>query len=1146
MANWTASQTKAIEIKNKTMLISAAAGSGKTTVLIERIIRALTDPDCPADISRMLIVTFTRAAAAELKQRISNAITKALAERPNDRRLFKQLAALGSAKISTIDSFYGDVVRQNAQLLGIPSSLRVSDGNDLSKLRRRIMDDIIESGYSGLLPISENDFAECADSLSDMRNDSGLFERFYELYEKLSSHPKSIEFLKECAESYEALDSEDFFESSYGDVIREYVRLELEFYINILTDALDYFEGYEQAVKAPFADDLEFCREALHKIEDGNYSRLRDHFASYSPTKIKSPKGDDKTEAAEQFLDARNKTVRDGIRKLQKSYFGAGFSSGELKLYAKGSARRCRTLYTVLTEFDRLYREEKLSLGVCEFGDVKVWAYKLLVNGDGSPTELARSISEGFDCVFIDEYQDVDGVQDLIFKAISKPTGRFMVGDIKQSIYRFRGAEPTLFMNYRSAFPDVLVADKSDNCTIFMSENFRCDKPVIDFTNLVCSYLFRTGGKNIDYDEKDDLSFSKKTDFDYTPHKVSLTVIDRKASEIEFERAEAAFIASEINALLKSGTKNDGSRIKASDIAVLSRGTAFCDEVGSALDSYGIKHTQSASGSILDDPEVSLAISLLNVIDNPMRDIHTAAVLISPLFRFTADMLISIKNKTEAGVCSLWDTLGDYASENDDALATKCREFIETINKLREESRSLSVDKIILQIYSQFSFLSRSSQASSAALTALYENARSYEGDSFKGIYSYLRYIQEAIDEGRSIASASDDGADGVQLMTIHKSKGLEFPVCFVGGCSKPFNRDDAKDALLYSSSLGIATDLSDQTGFGKIRTPYRKSLSRFILNESAEEEMRVLYVALTRARERLYVTANPRWGAEREFNIARLSKKYGMRASILDATDYLSWILTATYGEDEHPAFDCSVIRYEDIPCLPDSSDTVEENEGETVICSDELVKRIRENLDYEYPYLHIANIPAKLSVSKLTPSVLDRNDEPLEADAEGSIDVSIPAIRTAPSFISGDTGASAAEKGIATHTFLQFCDFDNAASHGIDAELARLVELGFITSSMSSIVNKSQLAAFFESSLYKELRGAVKIYRGLGIRKAYRGRKASGSGCYRPVFRKRKRRAYPLRLQDRLFDTRGDRKQGAGSQKALRQTFAPAFVLL
>ncbi len=1075
MANFTQAQLNAIETENKTLLVSAAAGSGKTTVLIERIIRSITRTDDPVDISRLLIVTFTRAAALELKQRLSSALSKALSERPEDKRLFRQLSSLGGAHISTIDSFYSDVVRQNARLLGIPSNLRIADESDLRKLQKRAMNEAIDLGYSGELSVSAEEFALTADALGDMRNDERLFEIFFDIYQKLMGHPHALEFLRECTENYEKMGISDFFDSSYGVIIKEYVKEELHFTVRILEDALNYFSNYEAKITAPYATDLNFCRTALSLLETENYKTVREHFNSYAPLAICNPKGEQKTDEAVKFASLRSDMVRDKIRNLSAVYFGAGFSEDELSRFASASASRTRTLYALLKKFDEIYSEEKLTRGICEFNDIKLRAYKLLVASDGTPTELARSLSAEFDCIYIDEYQDVDSLQDLIFRSIAKPDGRFMVGDVKQSIYGFRGAEPSLFMGYRSSFAP-LPCD-GDNATVFMSDNFRCDRSVIEFTNKICAYLFRGVGGKLEYTDEDDLVFSKQVPQDYTGSKASVVLFDKQKGEWGFENAEAAYIASEIDRLIKEERKADGSPIEASDIAVLSRGSDFCNEVGTALDRYGIKHTSSSSSSFFEDPDVALTVSLLNVIDNPMRDIHLAAVLLSPIFGFNADMVVKLQSAHGESACTLYDALCEYSS-NEDELGALCRDFLSTLSELRRESRSLSADKVILGVFSHFSLLSK--EENGGRLLKLYENARSYEGDSFKGLYGYVKHLDEMIENNISPDSGSENEGEGVKLMTIHKSKGLEFPVCFVSHTASLFNKNDTKSTVLYSQALGIATDLVDETGFGKLKTPYRKALSRYILNASAEEEMRVLYVALTRARERLYVTADPRFGVKRELSIAEAFGKYGGTAGILDAQSYLSWMLTALYPDLESDFYKIKVMPYAEVPSLPDKADITEEKSEHKAEFDKALYTRIRAKLDYKYPYLHIANIPAKLSVSKLSPNVLDRTEsEENELDGEESLDIKLPKLSAAPSFISGKENASAAQKGIATHTFLQFCDFGNAEKNGVAEELARLTEAGFMTADMASLVSIEQAENFFKSELYREISRAKRVYR-------------------------------------------------------------------
>jgi len=1097
MANWTQAQLKAIETADRTMLISAAAGSGKTTVLIERIIRSLTDPDFPTDISRMLIVTFTRAAASELRQRISMALSNAIAERPGDERLFRQLTSLGSAHISTIDSFYADVVRRNSQRLDIPPSLRIADDSELIPLKKLVMDRVIDEGYNGSLGFDGKSFAAMTETLCDMRNDDSLADVFTDLYEKLSSHPRFIEFLKESAEFYDTATNCDFFDSPIGSILKEHIASQLEHSEVLMADVCRFFsEGSfaDGAHLPPFIADLEFCKNAKKTVLNEGFTASAKMISSYSPMKRKQIKASEKTAESVYYVNIREE-VKKKLTKLRSTYFSSGFTDGDMKGFATATAARIRILYALLSRFNELYSEEKLTKSICEFNDIKLWAYRLLVNADGTPTDVAADIAESFDSVYIDEYQDVDFIQDLIFRAISKPHARFMVGDVKQSIYGFRGAEPTLFMNYRNSFPSVDVSDGSDACTVFMSENFRCDNSIIEFANLVCSHVFKTGGKEINYTDGDDLRFSKKVREGYEGNPVKVVIIDKdkpddgesdcedETAGADFTDPESEYIAEEISSLTNGHLKADGTPIKLSDVAVLYRSSSFGAKVAKALDKRGIPHNYGSAESIFDFPAVSLALSLLNVIDNPRRDVHLAGVLLSPIFGFDAQMLIDIKKAHADGKgAPLYDSLRTCAESDLGMLSERCSAAVSEINKLRDTSVSLSAEKIIKHIYSKYSLLSSGGGHAQKALKAFYESARSYEGDTFKGLYSYLKYIEGMLSSGKTLQLENSDGANAVNLMTIHKSKGLEFAVCFVGGCGSAFNRDDAKDLLLYSQTLGLAMDLADESGFGRIRTPFRLALSREIYDRSSEEEMRVFYVALTRARERLYVTASPRGKVERELETARMRSTAHTRASILDANNYLSWVLTATYGKSSE-LFETVILSADEINSSSSRfSDTDAENNESIALPSDELDKAekyIRDVFSYSYPYLHISNLPAKLSVSKLSPTVLDLTDSTVIETEDDSLDVKLPELARTPSFLSEDDKVSSAQKGIDTHTFMQFCDFERACSLGVKTELDRLINEGFIDKRAADTVNVSHIEKFFTSKLFEEIKTARAIHR-------------------------------------------------------------------
>ena len=1110
MANWTPAQSKAIETKDKTLLVSAAAGSGKTAVLIERIIRLITDTEEPLDISRLLIVTFTRAAASELRQRISSALTAAIASDPGNTRLFSQLASLGSAHISTIDSFYSDTVKKYSSRLGLPSSLRIADESELSPLRRRIMNDVLDMGYEGAFDsiydgksISFDNyegatpFTAFADSISDMRNDSSTWETLIALRQKLLSHPRSTEFLLDCEADYVDAVTSDLFATPHGAVLRDHISDSVEVMIAFLTEACEYLSADPNMTKQylpAFSDDLRFCTAFKKSLDEDTYEAVKELISSYSPGKLGSLKSEHKTEKCIQFVEFRKKFVKERLEAIRRDYFGVGCSPKELMGYAARSAVTSRMLYAVLSEFERIYSAEKLSRGICEFSDIKQWAYTLLVTSEGEPTDIAREISEGFDAVYIDEYQDVDPVQDLIFRAISKPRSRFMVGDVKQSIYGFRGSDPSLFMNYRRSFAPLDPSDdrppEEEDCTIFMSSNFRCDQNVIDFTNSVCSYLFVNSKGEIEYTKEDDLEFAKDRIDGYISggHPVSVMLVSKEqgrnyvSDDTENDNSgesvsEASYIAAEISRLIGHEKKANGSCVEAGDIAVLARAEKFLGLVGKELDKLGISHTGGKSGSIFDDPMVLITLSLLHAVDNPQKDIHLTAALLSPIFGFSADDLVLLRSRYPK--CSVFDALTLASESHNDPLLDAASKTLSALAELRSRARSLSADRVIRLIFSEFSLLSRcDGEASARALTLLYESARKYEGDEFKGLYSFLRYVDDMNENGTAPAVADGD-ENAVQLLTIHKSKGLEFPVCFVSSCASRFNRDDTKKVILYSPELGLSADILDIDGFGKIKTPYRHALFVRIADKGTEEEMRLLYVALTRARERLYVTATVSKSLELK---ADFLAQYPLRGAIMSSDNYMTWIISALKRASDKDFFTISHVSEQ-------PSDTSDEANAEPIIkeiedvpFDEEDTEAVRRNMEFVYPFLHISNMPAKLSVSKLSPAILDRTSDSGEDEGADSLDISLPTLRSEPAFMSDEEyihPLTAAERGTATHAFLQFCDFSLAKRKGVPAELERLKALGFLDERAAMAVNIRMLERFFASDLFAEIEQARRVFR-------------------------------------------------------------------
>ncbi|MBE6597126.1 MAG: hypothetical protein E7641_05590 [Ruminococcaceae bacterium] len=1075
--NWTIPQLDAINTRDKELLISAAAGSGKTATLTERIIRSLTDENDPRDISRMLIVTFTKKAAGELRQRIFSAVTSALAADPKNRHLSGQLIKIGSAKICTIDSFYFDLVKENFSSLGLPPNIRIADTAAMTLLKKELMNEVINSHYN-----KETDlFSGFTEAFCTVRTTNRLCDVFLDIRSHVISYPEGNGFIKKCAEEYKSFSEKDFFTSSYGKILMEEIKNELEYHVLCLTEACDELMSDEKAQKLylpSFEYDLSFSKGIIEVLKKESYREARAFVTSYSPIPLGRYVGcPEELEGAK----AKRKAATDAISSIKKKHFS--LSEESLSKCLSDTGDMLEILYSLLSDFEEKLLSEKLSRATFDFDDIRRFAMKLLVLEDGTPTETAKELSEHYTDVYIDEYQDVDRVQDCIFSSLSNGKNRFMVGDIKQSIYVFRGAEPSVFAEYRAKFPDASseAAKSSGAKSIFMSNNFRCDKNIIDFTNRVCSYLFGICAKNIGYTSDDDLVFSKELPYEgYLSPKVTVAVITPPEDEdsdyisnAENNRySEAKYVAAEISELLKNGKKANGKPILPEDIAVIYRSKTIKPLIMDALDEAGIEYLSEDNLKYFENPDVLLMLSLLNVIDNPERDIYLAATLHSPLFGFNLEELVLIRRGAEPS-SSLYGALCERAvADPKDTVSEKCAAFLTVLERFRKLSLSMPVDKLIKSIYSSKEFAS-AGISNTENLEALYEYARSFESASFKGLYSFIEYINRLIEENGKIDVPSNASSEGkVKLITAHSSKGLEFPVCFICDTAKKFNLSDLSDSLIFEYSSGLAMKLPDGTGFGIMDTPMRSAVGARILEKQLEEEMRILYVALTRARERLYVTANVKDSEEKLLAAAAERRAYSSKYTVTHTFSFLEWILTALSGRDNS---DVCELRFIEADTIPEPAVTkavgileskLEEGEG----YGNDLAEKLR----FEYKYAELSKIPAKLSVSKLSPDVLDEGDTAQRLFEETKT-VSTPAIFLPEK----KEKISPSERGTATHLFLQFCDFHRLSEKGAREELSRLIEKRFLPKSAETAVFLDELERFTESELFQKILKAKKIIR-------------------------------------------------------------------
>ncbi len=1099
---WTSAQTAAINTRGRTLLVSAAAGSGKTATLTERIIRSITDKDAPADVSKMLIVTFTRAAATELKERIFKALSDELAKNPADRHLNEQLIKLGSANICTIDSFYLNLIRQNFSALGISASGRVADTSELALLKSSAMDETIDILYD-----TDADFPAFAECFIRTKSINRLSEPMLALYDDIASCPEGVEFIKDTAYRLraDAESEKNFLQTEFGRIIRRDLISKFEYYLTVLNDAFEHSESNADTFgkrSAAYAYDAEFCRGVLGLLRDGtvHYDRLRLLFLSYLPLKMGAVKATEEDESS-LFYKAERGKIKDDIRDICASLFSR--DNRELCGEMCETAKNIDILYSLLKDFSVRFSEEKNRRGIMDFDDIKRYTLQLLVAPDGSPTELAKDYAEQFTDIYIDEYQDVDLVQDRIFSAISK-NNRFMVGDIKQSIYGFRGAEPKVFAAYKESFTPYSLksADSSDGTTVFMSENFRCDKSIIDFTNLVCSRIFNASKESIGYTEADDLRFSKPISDGYISPKPEVTVIltgdsdeseegdedeakdkrrkRKKDDAPDKEELEAEYIAARIDELIGKERLANGELIAPGDVAILFRSNKMVAYLAEALGKRGILCSEGGGDSYFESPDVLLVLSLLNVVDNPHRDIHLAGALCSPLFEFTLDDLIIIR-KSASSAYSLYDALVEYKSA-DSPLGERCRRFDDTLDSLRASAVSLPVDRFLRLLFETDIFVSsgllsdRDDFGEGGNLLRLYDYARTFEAGSFKGLYNFIEFINSLIENGKMLEVAPKDRCrERVTLTTMHHSKGLEFPVCFICGTGAKKNTKLLSSSLLYEYPTGVAMKLSDKTGFARINTPLREAIAKNKFLSEIEEEMRILYVAMTRARERLYITAVKNSTPEDIMSEARMRAVYSCPYVLRRCASYIDWVLIPFAD----PACDTEFCRLRFVSpreCIADTDETVAQS---SVSASrpepdQQLCDTLREKFAFGYEYTHLRKIPAKLSVSRLSPDILDENDTSAELFATEK------KTRVPSFFITGKKqSATSAERGTATHLFFQFCDFSLAKKNGISEEIARLTEKRFIPENIASLIYTDELEKFLDSQLCARIFSASEIIR-------------------------------------------------------------------
>lgn len=1164
--SWTTEQQQVIDLRNRNILVSAAAGSGKTAVLVERIVKIITDKNHPVDIDHLLIVTFTNAAAAEMRERIGNAIEKALDEQPGDEHLLRQLTLIHNAQITTIDSFCLYVVRNHFHEIDLEPNFRIGDEGELKLLREDVLGKVLEQNYEE----PSEAFSNFVEGYASGRTDAALNEMILQLYEFSRSYPWPEKWLDSFVGIYRIENREELDRAEWLAPLTQNIRFVLKDCEQLLKQALavtqqdDGPDMYEKAVRS----DLEKY-ESLSKLT--SFCELSGALSDIKYDRLASSRGFEGDPDKLELVKSLREQAKDVVKKLCKQYF---FCSPEMMIeQLERTEPMLEEVVRLTKQFADEFAAAKRRKNLVDFHDVEHFALQILVDEE---TEKAKKTAEEFRDTFeeimIDEYQDSNEVQETLLRSISREergeNNIFMVGDVKQSIYRFRLARPELFMKKYDSYS----LEESTTQRIDLHKNFRSREEVLTCTNDIFYKIMARSLGNVEYDAEaalypgasypampvqenpvgekaaEDEKVSGKQINGFTPEILLADSNDELLEDTELsdkKTLEAKIVAEEIRHLMKTQPVTDKATgelraARYSDIVILLRSlSGWADSLVEVLNGNGIPaHTVSSTG-YFSTVEVQTVLSMLRLLDNPRQDIPMAAVLRSPMAGLTDEELAVLRLEDgsvpfheavlelaeglyeEDGQKEISDSEADSEADQkqgrnadgkkeDDIETTAHRKLLKFYKKYRQ-LRQLVPDTPIHELieiilretgYGHYVAAMPAGSRRTANLNMLLEKAAAYEKTSYKGLFHFVRYIDELqkydVDFGE--ADMVGENEDVVRIMSIHKSKGLEFPIVIVSGMGKNFNKQDTRSKMVLHPELGIGLDYMD--GKKRIKSPTiaKKAIAKQIELENLGEELRVLYVALTRAKEKLILTGTLKDAAEKlEFyrQQANLSKAADRPLSYLTregASGYLDWILPAvlSYG-DKYPVriVEAAELVLDEVENQLEQNENLTERIGEIKAADPQLVGQLKQRFSQRYPYQTDILRKNKYSVSELKHRAMR---EKFEAEQEETIPAFLeePVTPTIPLFIqrqgsveqeaqnkaqdAGQEAESKAEqkiksntanrgalRGTAVHRVMECYDF--ASEKSVYEQIEAMEKEEKITADMRALV-KEQIVADFVSS--------------------------------------------------------------------------------
>ncbi|EMJ4519496.1 helicase-exonuclease AddAB subunit AddA [Clostridioides difficile] len=1164
---WTKEQLEVIESRECNLLVAAAAGSGKTAVLVERIIQMITSRENPIDIDKLLVVTFTNAAASEMRERVGDAIGKALDENPENKHLQNQLVLLNKSSITTIHSFCLDVIKSNFHRINLDPNFRIGDQTECAILKQEAIEEVFEDLYEE----RDEGFLNLVESYAERGGDKEVQDIILGIYSFAMASPEPKKWLIDSAERFNIDENFDFSQSIWARAILDTVKIEINGLCLNMERALKEVESIEEL--ETFAEKLSVeykkiadISQACNKSWDEAYKKMASmSFENY----VKGVKRISK-DAPSYIKESKEKakTIRDKTKKSLESIVSATFNkdNDSIREEIKYLYNIVKPISSVVLRFEEEYSNKKREKGIIDFNDIEHFALNILTDVDEKgnivPSDIAVGYRNKFYEIFIDEYQDSNLVQEVLLKAVAntETPNRFMVGDVKQSIYRFRQAKPELFLQKYNNYND---KKGSSHRKIMLYKNFRSREEVVDAVNYIFENIMNENIGEIEYTEKERLNLGANFNVDtdeksiiggateihliQKDNKLDDDIINdkddrinNKEDEIEEEekldniQLEARMVGKIIKDLMKVNEDGkiqkvydkgiDGYRpVEFRDIVILLRATSawapvFADE----LMNMDIPTYADVGVGYFDTIEIKTILSLLQIIDNPMQDIPLISVLKSPIFGFTPEDLIDIRVQSKDKIfyevlksTAEYDGFTDSQNENEsefipsEECINKSKDFLIKLKEFKEKSMYMSTDEFIWYLYTRTGYyayvgaLPGGSQRQ-ANLKVLFERAKQFEETSLKGIFNFVNFIEKLKKSSSDMGSAKTLGenANVVRIMSIHKSKGLEFPVVICSAMGKNFNTQDFKKSILYHHNLGYGPQFVDYERRISFPSIAKEALKSKINIENLSEEMRVLYVAFTRAKEKLIITGSTR-------NIQDSIKRWSngiesldtiSQYEILKGKNFLDWImpcvlrhrdlsnlleevgLDAVFNVEHNSKWYGKLWNKNDI-LVEKKSDEEKESIEEILEKIDvdnpdsDYYSEIEEKLNYIYPYEFSTRKPATISVTEIKKIQNNYEEELINTIFEQKV------ILKKPLFIQNEEERekiSGTERGTIVHLVMEVLDLKNVSSvNDIKSQIRGFVSKGIITEKQASIVNPYKIYKFFASNIGKRMLNAEIINR-------------------------------------------------------------------